>query len=257
MSGKKKSDSNRIVLCLDPEWALLSRDFSYEEKSDQIDNELKKRRPKWFLHSITWFDFDDVCQIIRAHIYAKWGQWDQCRPLEPWVNRIISNQMKNILRNHYSNFVRPCLSCPFNHTHNTSPAKIGSLCGFTETGLQDSSCPLYAKWEKTKKSAYDIKMAIAIEADEGRVLQIRGDTFDVNVAQARLHKEMEKSLPSKQFDIYKLLFIENRDEEEVAGILGYKSNEKGRKAGYKQIKNLRKKFKEHAIKLIATKDICI
>ena len=100
-------------------------------------------------------------------------------------------------------------------------------------------------------------MAIAIEADEGRVLQIRGDTFDINVAQEKLHNEMEKSLPPKQFQIYKLLFIENRDEEEVANILGYKSNEKGRKAGYKQIKNLRKKFKEHAIKLIDTKDICI
>jgi len=46
------------------------------------------------------------------------------------------------------------------------------------------------------------------------------------------------------------------EEEDVAKTLGYKSNEKGRKAGYKQIKNLRKKFKEQAIILINKKDIC-
>ena len=67
---------------------------------------------------------------------------------------------------------------------------------------------------------------------------------------------MQLHLPSKQFYIYKLLFIEHREEDEIAELLGYRSNEKGRKAGYKQIKNLRKKFKEQAIILLKRKDIC-
>ena len=110
MSGRKKSKSTK---------SPSPPNLSYTDRSKEIDTELAKRRPRWFLHSITWFDFEDVCQIIRAHIHAKWDQWDQSRPLEPWVNRIISNQMKNILRNHYSNFVRPCLNCPFNQTANS------------------------------------------------------------------------------------------------------------------------------------------
>ena len=66
--------------------------FSYEDKSSLIDTEIRKRKNKWFLTSLNWFDFEDVEQIIRAHIHAKWDQWDQSRPIEPWINKIISNE---------------------------------------------------------------------------------------------------------------------------------------------------------------------
>ena len=99
-------------------------------------------------------------------------------------------------------------------------------------------------------------MAITLEAETTQVLKLKTDTFNIDIAVGKLHQAMEKSLNDKHFHIYKLLFIDNKDEEEVAKILGYKSNERGRKAGYKQIKNLRKKFKLQAIKLIKTGDIC-
>ena len=54
-----------------------------------------------------------------------------------------------------------------------------------------------------------------------------------------------------------MLFIENKSEDEVAKFLGYKTNEKGRSAGYKQIKNMRKFFKEKVIKIIKNKDIIV
>jgi hypothetical protein len=37
--------------------------------------------------------------------------------------------------------------------------------------------------------------------------------------------------------------------------MGYKTSEKGRKAGYKQIKNLKKLFKEKAQDILAREDI--
>ena len=46
-----------------------------------------------------------------------------------------------------------------------------------------------------------------------------------------------------------------RDSREKFGVIGYKTSEKGRKAGYKQIKNLKSKFKEKALSLIKRKDI--
>jgi hypothetical protein len=31
--------------------------------------------------------------------------WDQTKPLEPWVSRIITNQIRNLIRNNYTNYV--------------------------------------------------------------------------------------------------------------------------------------------------------
>ena len=197
-------------------------------------------------------DFEDVKQIISAHIYNKWDQWDPARPLIPWVNKIISNQFKNILRNNYSNFVRPCLNCPFNLS---SSSGDGDSCSFTESKEQDNSCPLFAKWEKTKKSAYDIKMAVPIETKEYEVQSIQHKEVDMTSAANKLHLEIKKQLNARHFKVYEMLFIQFKSEEEVAKEMGYKTSEKGRSAGYKQIKNLKKQFKDMAKKIINTKDI--
>lgn len=229
---------------------------TYEESYCIIEEELNKRRGKWFLTSLAWIDFDDVKQIISAHIYKKWDQWDQKRPLRPWLNRIISNQLKNILRNYYSNYAKPCLNCPFNQSGITEENEAG-LCGFTESKMQCNECPLYAKWEKTKKSAYDIKMAVTIENHAHEIKSSSSTSFEMEEAQKRLHEEMRKILSEKNFQIYTMLFVKNMTDEQVAAKLGYKTTETGRKAGYKQIKNLKKQFKEKAKIIIATKDIFI
>ena len=233
--------------------------FSFVDKYSDIDVEIKKRRGKWFLDSLAWFDFEDVEQIIKTHIFRKWDQWDQSRPLGPWINKIITNQMKNILRNNYSNFVRPCLSCPFNQSKSSEDLGItpGSLCGFTATGLQDSSCPLYAKWEKTKKAAYDIKMAVTIEHHVGEVSSMCDGQIDIERAAKKLSVEMKKVLPEKQYKVYEMLYIKHMDDEEVAKVMGYKTSERGRKAGYKQLKNLKKIFKDKAVKILDKGEVII
>ena len=228
--------------------------ITYEESYAIIEEELNKRRGKWFLTSLAWLDFDDVKQIIAAHLYKKWYQWDQDRPLRPWLNRIISNQLKNILRNYYSNFAKPCLNCPFNQSGVTEEGEFG-LCAFTESKTQCNECPLYAKWEKTKKSAYDIKMAVTLENYTHEIKSTKNTSFEIEEAEKKLHDEMRKVLSEKNFEIYQMLFIHNLTDEEVAKKLGYKTTEKGRKAGYKQIKNLKKQFKTKAEKILKTKDI--
>jgi hypothetical protein len=237
---------------------MANKKITYEDKQDIIDIELRKRRGKWFLNSVSWIDFDDVCQIIRAHIFKKWEQWDQTRALEPWLNRIISNQLKNILRNNYSNFSRPCLNCPFNQSKEAVESDApGDLCGFTPSGLQCNECPLYAKWEKTKKHAYDIKMAVSIESCSAESFISGGHPFDIDLAIKKLNKELEEVLSERQYMIYRMLFIEDKTEEEVAKKMGYKTTEKGRKAGYKQIKNLKKTFKQKVVSILKKKDIII
>ena len=183
-----------------------NKNSTYQEYSKIIDSELLKRRGKWFLNSVPWIDYDDVCQIIRAHIYKKWHQWDQSRPLEPWLNRIISNQLKNILRNNYGNYVRPCLNCPLNQS-NCSTKDSEGLCGFTSSGIQCNECPLYAKWEKTKKSAYNTKMTLALDHHQKEAEYItQNNTLDIDNSIDRINVLMKEKLPQKKYIIYKFFF---------------------------------------------------
>ena len=236
--------------------------IAYQDKLHVIDQELRKRKHKWHLNALAWFDFEDVEQIIRLHIHKKWDQWDQIRPLEPWVNKIITNQLKNILRNNYTNFARPCLQCPFNQAKGQEGGEknysgVGNLCSFTPSGTQCGECNLYAKWEKTKKHAYDIKLPLTMEHHSTEVYQLASATHDLESAIVRLHLKMKTILSVKHYEIYTALFIENTPEDEIAKKLGYKTSEKGRKAGYKQLKNLKRMFKERAVKLIKQEDIII
>lgn len=226
--------------------------IKYEDQIDIINEEIRKRKNKWFLDSMPWISFEDVEQIIRLHIYQKWDKWDQKRDLKPWINKIITNQFKNILRNFYLNFAKPCSNCPFD-------TSIGgdNMCSFTKSGAQDSSCPLYKKWEKSKKSAHDVKIPLRLDAQEYESTDFSANTFNVDHAIVAVQKHLKQDLSDRHYRIYEMLFIENLDEDTVARELGYKTNESGRKAGYKQIKNMRKFFKEKVVKIIKNKDIIL
>lgn len=205
---------------------------TYEECLGEIDVELRKRRRKWTLTAINWMDYDDVSQIIRLHIYKKWPLYDQAKPLAQWVNRVISNQIRNLIRNHYQSFARPCLRCPL--------AQPNDLCAKYKT--QCSDCPLYAKWIKTKKVAYDTKLPLSIESKENRTeVSNKPDTFsDLTKPIKNLHAHMELTLKPNEWRVYKLLYIDNLEEDEAAIKMGFKTKEKNRAPGYKQIKNLKK-----------------
>ena len=83
----------------------------FEKNMDFINEEILKRKPKWNLTAINWMDFDDVSNIIRAHIYKKWHLYNPEKALGPWLNRLISNQIKNLIRNNYTNYAKPCIRC--------------------------------------------------------------------------------------------------------------------------------------------------
>lgn len=207
----------------------------------------------WRLDAIAWMDFDDVSQIIRAHIFRKWDQWDQKRSLKPWINKIISNQIKNLLRNNYHNYAKPCSGCPFNDLSQDES------CSFTKSKMQDQTCPLYAKWFKSKKSAYHLNLPVSIDDmnpfSTNEFVKSQGDLFAIDVLIEKVTVELKNELSEKQYNAFIMLFIKNIDEEEVAKAMGYKTNEKGRKAGYKQIKNLKSRFKKVVKKILDKKDI--
>lgn len=222
--------------------------LTYEDKSAELDEILAKYRPKWKLDALAWLDYSDVCQIIRMHVWKKWHLWDQTRPFKPWAAMVISHQMMNLVRNNYSNFARPCLKCPF---------FMGSDgCGFTKSGIQDQECEIFAKWKKKKEQAYNLKLALPIE-DGGHLGEsLMEDNIDFGKAEKKMHKHVMAQLSGRHLEIYKLLFIENMEDSEIAQIYGFKKDSsKRRTVRYKQLCNLKKRFYEMAKQVLKDEDI--
>ena len=220
---------------------MPKRKPQFEDYIEQIDAEIKKRKSKWNLTALAWMDFDDVSQILRIHIFKKWHLYDTKKPLNPWINRIISNQIKNLIRNNYGNYCRPCLKC--------AAAESGDLCYIY--GKQCESCPLFANWVRTKKQAYDAKLPVSINEHSAEINMTEYKDIDIIVLMKRLNEKMRQALKPAEWKIYKALYIDNLSEEKAASLMGYKTNEKNRVPGYKQIKNVKKSIIQKVKRIIA------
>lgn len=222
---------------------------TFEESISIIDEELAKRRGRWKMDFLAWMDYDDVSQKIRLHIFKKWSQWDQSRPLRPWLNTIIRNQIHNLIRNNYVSFSKPCISCKFNMG--------GNLCSVY--GAQSPDCEDFAKWQKCKKNAKEIKMPLSLDAKSFFCNQSNGeenlDTWDIKDTNIPMQYEekikqlsniIKDRLTETEWEIFNCLYIENLSDIETAEKMGYKTSEKNRSPGYKQIKKVKNKIYEVA-----------
>jgi hypothetical protein len=93
---------------------------------------------------------------------------------------------------------------------------------------------------------------------EGHINEVneKRDSFlNLESATAKLSAEMQTHLSERHFNAFKMMYIENKTDEQIAKYLGFKTNEKKRSAGYKQIKNLKKIFQARARQIIQDRDI--
>lgn len=218
---------------------------SFENCIDLINIEISKRKSKWTLSSLHWLDFDDVSQILRTHIYLKWHLYDPQMPLSPWLNRIISNQIKNLIRNNYLNYARPCTRC--------AAAELEDGCKIYKS--QCAQCPLFAAWEKEKKAAYNLKIPVSLENIVNVHEMHDVEQIDIDKCKSTLEEKLKKELKPIEWQVYELIYIQNLTEEQAAKKLGYKSGEKNRAPRYKQIKNIQKSIIIKAKKFIYNGDI--
>lgn len=228
---------------------------TFEEMYEEIDAFIESRRSKWRLKAISWMDYADVAQVIRIHIFKKWHLWDQDRPIGPWVNRIVSNQIKNMIRNTYSSSSRPCFGCEYN----TSPAaKLveNGTCSFTKNGSQCNDCGLFAKWEKTKKAMHNVKVPVSLEGHKNTYLSAQAPIeYNFERANKNLHNLMKEELSDRHYFIYKMMFIDKLPDSEIAKVLNFKTSEVGRQAGYKQIKNIKNNLYKRAQHILQRNDV--
>jgi hypothetical protein len=219
--------------------------IKFEACINLINTEILKRKNKWTLSTLNWIDFEDVSQIIRFHIYKKWNLYDEKKPMLPWINRIISNQIKNLIRNNYGNYARPCLKCA---------AALGeSECRIY--GKQDQGCPMFNNWTKTKKNAYDLKMAVSIEDHSYEINNQVCINSDIQKATQNLHEKMKQILKPVEWKVYELLYINHKTEEQVCKILKFKYDKEAKSAYNKQLKNIQKSIIRKAKQSLANGEV--
>lgn len=220
--------------------------FEFPDKIQEIDMLLERSRKKWHLDAVQWMDFDDVCQIIRLHIFKKWHLWDQTRTFGPWCNRVISHQITNLIRNNYTAFQKPCLKCP----HYTSD----NGCGFTASGVQDTSCDDYAKWSKKKKNNHDVKLTLSIENQVIDHSVCINNEFDYDHGTNRVHFEMMKRLSKDHRIIYKALYIDEREDSFII-LEPFFDDEKTDSQKMKKLELLKKSFYQVAQEVMREEDV--
>lgn len=208
----------------------MKNTLKYEDYISLIDIEIKKRKNKWFLSRISGIDFDDVSQIIKIHIFKKWHLYNPKKKIEPWINTIISNQIKNLIRNNYGNYSKPCVKC--NASMPDSKCEI-----YIE---QCADCPLYAKWQRTKEQAFNLKSCQSTEENQNHIINKNDESFSLESNIAKINQRIPFLLKENEFQFYQLFYLEKNSEEEIARKMKFKTCEKNRKPGYKQIQNLKK-----------------
>jgi hypothetical protein len=203
---------------------------TFEQCIDIINTCINKRKHRWTLTSISFMDFDDVAQLLRSHIYNKWHLYDQSKKLESWLTTVINHRMINIIRDVYSSFSRPCLKCEFFEGDN--------LC--SKFGTQNTTCDLYKAWVFGKKRKYDIQIALPMENHINECQEIKTENMDIDKTAINLHEKMKHVLKPLEYFIYKELYINHKNEDEVGKMLKLKSSEKNRSPGYSRVSQLKK-----------------
>jgi RNA polymerase sigma factor (sigma-70 family) len=205
----------------------------FEDRISDIQREINKRKKKWTLSTLAW---EDVGQILLIHVFEKYHLYDPAKSeFSHWLNRLISNRIKNVLRDNLTLFSRPCiLNCSFNLGDN--------FCGFTSSGKQCSECPLFAKWAHKKRDHFNVAQSLPLVNHEQEVNNIQSDFLDISGAKRVIDGKIREKLNSHEWVVYEMLYIQNLTMEQVGTILKYKKAKNSQIPGYQQLKKIQTKI---------------
>ena len=108
---------------------------------------------------------------------------------------------------------------------------------------------------RTRKQAYDAKLPVSINDHEYEINSAEYSDIDIMSLMDKLNTKMKEILKPAEWKIYKALYIDNLSEEKAATLMGYKTNEKNRVPGYKQIKNVKKAIIQKVKKIIHSGEV--
>lgn len=222
------------------------QDIPFEDRIPIIQKEIAKRKSKWNLSTLSW---DDASQILLIHVFEKYKLYNpEKSEFTHWLNRLISNRLKNIFRDNLTLYSRPCiLGCVYN---------LGDeSCGFTLSGKQCSECPLYLKWSQKKRDHFNVAQSLPLVNHEQEVNNIQSDFFSIADAKVILDEKLKLKLNNHEWKIYEMLYVKNLSMEEVGGILKYKKAKNSEIPGYQQLKRIQAKIVLVSKQIIIDEDL--
>lgn len=211
-----------------------------------VQVEVEKRRSAWRL---TTLDFDDVAQIIMLRVFNKYDTFDpQKGKFEHWLNTLIANAIKTILRDNLMKFNRPCVGCPFNTG--------GSTCSYTQSGEQDEECGVYSRWKQKKEDEYNVRASLSLENHANEAQNMQCDFINIEETKKVIDAKILVLLNRREKRIYRLLYIKHKTPEQVGRILKYKvTPHSPTYAGYQQLRKFQKKVVIMAKQIIADESL--
>jgi DNA-directed RNA polymerase specialized sigma24 family protein len=221
--------------------------LTFEQRYDETCYEIEKRRRGWTLASLS---FDDVKQILLIHVHQRYHKFNPNKVVNGrrveyrhWLNRTVSNKLKNILRDHYLCHARPCIQgCPFNGG--------GESCTQTPSGRQCAECNVFRGWEQKKRNHHVIAQTLPLENHSREVESVQSDFLDIAGAKKVLDQKIMERLTRHERELYRLLYIKGMDERKVGEMFKYKKLSR-MYAGYLVFLDLKHKVVRLARKIIA------
>ena len=215
----------------------------YEDSLSIIEECLTQNRSKWNQNSVKWKQWEDVKQDIKIHLFKKWHKYDHDKPLKPWVNGIIRNQIFNIKRNIWGKHAKPCYNCPASLPNN--------MCKIF--GVQSQECMKYNEWSVKKECAYNLNNASDLESAESYIdysSSLVNENYDYEFfsMKSELEEELMNILSPREKIFYQLFFIQEDGYEFVAEVLEIKIV--SRKETPQALKIMEKKIKEEASRIM-------
>lgn len=229
---------------------------TFEEVANDIRTQINRRRQRWRATNVK--PWEDVAQDIFIHVYNKWYLFDpNKKALSHWLNVVISNQIKNEMRNLIYKNARPCIGsnkdqhcCIYNGG--------GNLCTWpgNSTGIQCSVCPVYRAWQTRKSHLNNINTPLSLDNHAVEADRMQCDFTDIDGKKKVLDDRILSHLSNEtERKMYTLMFIEHKTEEEVGYIFGYKLQDNSKTPGYQMILKFRKKVIALAREIVYDEDL--
>jgi DNA-directed RNA polymerase specialized sigma subunit len=94
-------------------------------------------------------------------------------------------------------------------------------------------------------------MALPLENHKEQINEVEVSSADIELGIRKLNQKLKEVLKPNEWVVYEGFYIDNKTEQEIAEILNFKTTEKNRTPGYKQIKNIQKSIITKARKILS------
>jgi hypothetical protein len=203
-------------------------------------------------------EWSDLESILITRIFQQLHHYDESKPLDRWVNKLISNAMMNILRDKIYRDSAPCSSgqapgFSMGSSYGRACACYlgGNKCSWTKSGNVDSTCRFYAAWRAKKHTKHAIATPLSIENHTDEYHSTQDDFFDIEAAKKVIDENIKKRLTKEEYRVYVYLYVKHMSMDETVKKMGFKKADKDDMRPYSKVRNMAITAKEAAKAIVS------